>query len=221
VEIRALDSNGATIAAGQTTVDIVAGQVARSRVVLVANDGTRPPVTVTSHTYYLTMFQGNFQPTAAPVQPAHTGTATARQVPAGPDLPDNALAATVTLDFFDELENGDRPVVATIIIHNTVELWIVRGFYQGPMQDELTFDTSVQNDFIVSPGGFTNQFQGSLIDTDILIGPILDPIIGPGDMIIGFDGPDPIGGDPINGSIDVGAGPLHTLIGDFDGELVF
>jgi len=221
VEIRALDGDGATIAAGQTTVDIVAGQVARARVVLVANDGTQPPVTVTSRTFYFTMFQGNFQPSAVAPQPAGASVASARQVPAAPVLPNNVLAASVTLDFFGELENGDRPVVATVIMHNQFELWIVRGFYQGPMLQEMTFDTSIRNDYLVSPGGFTNEFQGSLIDTDILIGPILDPIFGPGDLIIGFDGPDPIGGDTIDGSIDVGAGPIHTLIGDFDGVLVF
>lgn len=219
VEVRALDAGGRTVASGRTIVDVEAGATLRVRVVLVRTEGTEPAPIVVSRTIQLTRFDGNFVPLkAATPQPSAQGVAGVRLSPL---LPPNAVSGTLSLDFFEPDGEGNRAVVATLVIHNAVGLWIARGFYQGPMADHISFETGVTNDYITAPGGYTTNFKGSLLDLDVVIGAILDPLQGPGTIEVGFDGPDPLVSEEITGSVDIGTGPDRTLIGSLTGELVF
>ncbi len=217
VTVRALDATGKTVAAGESTVDIEPGATVRARVVLVASNDTEPPPVVISRTIQLTGFAGNF----VPLEATDSTDAAAVIRDAGVALPAKSKSGTLTLDFFEAETDGVRPVVATLVIHNAYELWLVRGYYEGLPGGEMEFRTGVANDYITDPGGYTTSFSGSLLDLDILIGPILYPIINDGRFLIDFGEADPLEADTVIGEIDIGASSDVSLIGDLDGELVF
>ncbi len=211
--VEALDDQGAVVASGKTTLDVGPGVTVRARVVLVRTSGSEEPPEVLSRVLQVTDFDGDLVPVG------RREGETSEEVP---DLPSDAKSGTLTLDMFPALDDaGTRPMVATFSIHSQYELWVIRGYAEAIPGQELEFETGVSNEYISDPGGYTTSFSGSLLSWDLLIGPILGAISGPGHMKFDFGPKGPLLAEDVTGDIDVGAGPSHTLIGSLKGELVF
>lgn len=221
----ALDGAGVILAAGKATFDVAKGETVRARVVLVPVDDNGDPVDppeVQSRTFILTEFNGNFAPLVNAGDAATDGGTSLREaVTLRQDLPSGALSGSLTLDVYDEPLTGRRPVVGTFIIHNATELWIVRGYYQGPLQSDLIFDPLAANDYVNSGGGWTTEFGGSLLDQDLVVGGMLEGLSAPSALSFHFDSQDPLEAEEMSGAVDVRTQFGRAIIGAMDGQLVF
>lgn len=223
--VQALDANAVVLAAGKATFDVLPGGTVRARVVLVPINGGDPtdPPEVISRTFVLTEWNGNFVPltlatdqTRTLPDPVTDDTVTVRGV-----LPYDALSGALTLDVFEALPSGDRPVVGTLLIHNSAELWMVRGYYEGPLGSDIVLDTTVTNPYISGSGGWTTRFSGSVLDEDLVVTQILDGLSAPSTLHFRFEGGDPLSLDNVGAEVRVETPLGRTLIGDMSGQLVF
>lgn len=215
VAIEALDAEGGRLASGSSLVQIEPGVTAYARIALAPDTGTGPPPEVISRTMQLTGFTGNFVPLASAVVEANATNEDVIKLPTG------AVSGTLSLDYFPVESGGVRPILATLEVHSGTELWVVRGYTLAVPGDELALDTGVTNGYVLSPGGYTTDFTGSLLDWDLVPGPLLEIIRGSGGLRLRFGDGGPLESRQVTGDVEVNAGPEHTLIGSLRGELVF
>jgi len=223
--VQALDAQNRVLAAGKAVFDVVQGETVRIRIVLVpmnSGDPTDPPEVV-SRTFILTEWSGNFAPLTLAAQQAD-----ALLEPVAEDavslrrsLPYDALSGSLTLDIFEALPSGDRPIVGTLIIHNNAELWMVRGYYEGPLDGDIVLDPTITNPYISGPGGWTTRFTGSVLDEDLVVTQILDGLSAPSTLQFQFQGGDPLTDGGVDAEVKVLTPLGRTLIGDMSGQLVF
>lgn len=224
--VQALDANSVVLAAGKATFDVHEGETVRARVVLVPLNGGDPtdPPEVRSRTFILTEWNGNFAPLTLAeshqvhgLLPPQEDDVTVRRT----TLPYDALSGTLTLDVYEEVASDRFPVVGTLIIHNSTELWMIRGYYEGPLSEDIVLDPTITNPYMTGPGGWTTQFTGSVLDEDLVVTRILDGVYGPSTLRFHFDGEDPLSQNDVRAEVYVTTPLGRTLIGNMGGQLVF